>query len=47
MDLTFEMLLLIELDGAPGHDAAILAKLEIQVVCLSPSDMERQQIHPK
>lgn len=44
MDLTDKMLLLI---GCEGRDSIPLSQLEIQLVCLSLSDTERQWIHSK
>lgn len=42
IDLTFKILLFIELDGLLGPEADVLAMLESQVYVFHFSDMERQ-----
>lgn len=42
IECTFKMLLFIELDGLLGPDAAVLAKLEIQVYVFHSTDVNRE-----
>ena len=42
IECTFKMLLFIELHGLLGPDAAVLAKLEIQVYVFHSTDVNRE-----